>query len=308
MRPFGESEATGAEGTSRVESDVAGVKMNLGTVKNIVAFASAKGGTGKSTVLTNVAVALAIRGRKVGLVDADLDSPSLAAILGMKRVRVFPSLGGIDPATGPLGLRVIGSNLLTESEPPPSFIDEESPTSSNGTGAVELTRDTVLLQIFGQTRFGALDFLLVDLAPGLREMELIARTVPLTGIVLLSHPSHLGVEAAKAALKTASRLGTPIIGIIENLAGFYCENCHSVRPLLPYGEMAALVGARGGTPIIGRLPFDPRLADACDRGAQFIKEYADAPLAKQLVEMTGRLEELLAARSRDPSEADQRIP
>ncbi len=274
------------------------VKVNLTPVRSVVAFASAKGGVGKSAILTNVAVALALKGRKVGLLDADLDSPSVAAMLGMKRARLYPTADGIDPASGPLGLRVVASNLLVESEPPPlSLTEEEPPTISNGARPVELTRPQMLRRLLGQTRFGALDFLLIDVAPGLGEMGLIIRTAPITGLVLLTHPSVLGVQAVKAALQAAARTGTPVMGIIENMTGFYCESCHSMRPLLPHGDLAALVRDKGPA-IMARLSFDPRLADACDRGAPFVKECADAPLAKQLVEVATRLDELLAAQPR----------
>jgi len=294
MRLFEESEAGGAPQTSQLEIDVAQPRLNLAAVKNVVAFVSAKGGVGKSAILTNVAVALALKGRKVGLVDADLNSPSVAAMLGMRRARLFAAGDQIDPAAGPLGLRVVASNLLLESEPPPlSLVDEEPPAATNGARPVELTRAQMIQRLLGQTRFGALDFVLIDAAPGLGEINLIARTAPLTGFVILSHPSQLGVESAKAALAAAARAGAPVLGLIENLTSFYCESCHSVRPLLPHGEMAAMV-ARKGPPIIGRLPFDPRLAEACDHGVPFVKEFADAPLTKQIAEVAGRIEEILA--------------
>jgi len=294
MRLFDESQAAGAPQTSQLEIDVAHTRLNLAAVKNVVAFVSAKGGVGKSAILTNVAVALALKGRKVGLVDADLNSPSVAAMLGMRRARLFAAGDQIDPAAGPLGLRVVASNLLLESEPLPlSLIDEEPTAITNGARAVELTPSQMIRRLLGQTRFGALDFVLIDAAPGLGEIDLIARIAPLTGFVMLTHPSQLGVESAKTGLEVASRAGVPVLGLIENLTGFYCESCRSVRPLLPHGEMAAMV-ARKGPPIIGRLPFDPRLAEACDHGVPFVKEFADAPLARQITEAAGRIEELLA--------------
>jgi ATP-binding protein involved in chromosome partitioning len=296
MKLFGESEAIGAEQTSQLEIGLAQTRLNLGAVKSVIAFASSKGGVGKSAILTSVAIALVLRGRKVGLLDADLNSPSVAAMLGMGRARLYPTGDQIDPAAGPLGLRVVASNLLAESEPPAlSLVDEEPPAITNGARPVELTRPQMIRRLLGQTRFGALDFLLIDAAPGLAEMELIAANAPLAGFILLSHPSQLGVQSAKCALETAARAAVPVLGIIENMTGFFCESCHSVRPLLPHGEMAALA-ARKGPPIIGRLPFDPRLAEACDRGTPFVKEHADAPLAKLIVEVAGRIEELLRAR------------
>ena|SRR5271157_3147562 len=299
MKLFSEYESLRAEQASpEVERELAQVRLNLGDVKSVVAFASAKGGVGKSAILINVAAALALKGRKVALLDADLNSPSVAAMLGMKRVKVFSGSDGIDPASGPLGLRVIASDLLSASEPVPfSVTEEESPAITNGARPVELTRTQMLRRLFGHTRFGAPDFLLIDVAPGLAEMDLIARIAPLTGIVLMSHPTGLGVQAAKAALQVAAQAGAPILGIVENMTGFFCGNCHSVRPLLPQGEMGTLVRDKGPA-IISRLAFDPRLAETCDHGTQFVKDYAESPLAKQLSEIAARLEELIAAQPR----------
>jgi ATP-binding protein involved in chromosome partitioning len=298
MKLFGESETFGVGDDSQAGSALLQVKLNLTAVKQIVAFASAKGGVGKSAIVTNVAAALAIAGRKVGLLDADLNSPSVAAMLGMKRASLFPTGDEIDPAAGPLGLRVVASNLLAESEPPPLDLLEEEPSpSSNGARPVELTRPQMIHRLFANTRFGALDFLLIDLAPGLGDLELVAKIAPLTGIVLVTHPTHLGAVALKAAVELAAHASTPLTGIVENMTAFYCESCHSMRPMLPQGDMAAVLRGKGPA-VIGRLSFDPRLAAACDRGAIFVKEHADSPLAKQIGEVSARLGESLAAHTR----------
>jgi ATP-binding protein involved in chromosome partitioning len=298
MKLFGESDIAGIGGPSQVESDRARAKLNLAGVKHVLAIASAKGGVGKSALLTNLAAVLAVKGRKVGLLDADLNAPSVPAMLGMQRTRLFSIGGEIDPASGPLGLRLVASNLLAESEPPPlSFTEGEPPAINNGARPEELTKPQMLRRLFAQTRFGALDFLLVDVAPGLGEMDLVARIAPLAGIVLITHPSQLGVPGVKSALEVAARAATPIIAIIENMTSFYCESCHSVRPLLPQADLVGQLRGKGPA-IIGRLAFDPRLAEACDRGAIFVKEYPDAPLAKQLAEVAARLEEMLGVHAR----------
>jgi ATP-binding protein involved in chromosome partitioning len=300
MKLFSEPEAMHAEETSpQVQDDLARIRLNLGGVKAVIAIASAKGGVGKSAIVANVAAALALKGRKVGVLDADLNSPSIAGMLGMRRVRLYPGMEGVDPGSGPLGLRVVGADMMVESGPVPlAFAEEDVPVLSNGAPPVELTHNQMMRRLLGQTRFGSLDFLLIDVAPGLHEIDLIGKTAPLTGIVLVSHPTEQGVLSTKAALKVASEAGIPVAGIIENMTGFYCGNCHSVRPLLPHGDMASMVREKGPA-IIGRLAFDPRMAESCDRGTQFVKEYPDAPLAKQLVEVASRLEELLVSQRHD---------
>jgi ATP-binding protein involved in chromosome partitioning len=92
---------------------------------------------------------------------------------------------------------------------------------------------------------------------------------------------------------------TRVIGLVENMVGFNCDGCHSVRPLMPHGDLAAVANA-AGIPVLGRLPFDPRLAECCDRGLIYVREYADTPLARQLTAVAQALD--LAAGSRNQAE------
>src|SRR5579859_5441433 len=117
------------------------VRANLEPIRSVVAMASARGGTGKSAIVVNLAAVLAQLGRKVGIVDADLNSPSIVAMLGMKPPRRVIPGEGIDPYAGPLGLRIVGSNLLPDrSSTPISFLDFEGAPipSNNGQGPVEV--------------------------------------------------------------------------------------------------------------------------------------------------------------------------
>jgi ATP-binding protein involved in chromosome partitioning len=294
------SEIPGEPVSPQIEEELTHIRRNLSGVRATIAFASAKGGVGKSAILTNVAAALALKGRKVAVLDADLNSPSVPAMLGLRRVRLYVGDNVIDPAAGPLGLRVVASNLLMEPGPPAiSLLEEEPPIvpADNGVSPVELTASQMIRRLFAQTRFGVLDFVLVDLAPGLGELDMVARNAPLSGIVLVSHPSALGVQAARGALELAAQIRVPVVGIIENMTGFFCGNCHAVRPLMPRDDMDGLARDKGVS-IIARLPFDPRLAETCDHGTAFVREYADSPLAKHLNEIASRLEETLGLQAR----------
>jgi ATP-binding protein involved in chromosome partitioning len=306
MRIFRESES-GENGADSAHEEVSRLNANLAPVGRIIAVASARGGVGKSAITVNLAVTLALTGRKVGIVDADLNSPSMLAMLGMKPPRRMPAMEGIEPGAGPLGLRIAASNLLPEGEPPPmSFADfDEAPAAiaaSNGAMA-ELGYSATLRRLLGQTRFGMIDVLLIDVAPGLEQLHRIARLVPRAGLVLVSHPSGLSSYAAKDVLDFAARNSIGVLGVIENMAGFSCDGCHVVRPLMPQGGLSTLV-REAAVPMLGRLPFDPRFAEASDRGTFFVREYAETPLAKQLIAIAETLDRIPAAiRSDAPDQA-----
>lgn len=284
MRIFREigidADATGAQPAEEISL----LRTNLAGVKSVIAIASSKGGVGKSTLTVNLAAVLALAGRKVAILDADLNSPSIVAMLGMKVPRRFHSQGGIEPGAGPLGLRVAASNLLPDGEAAPvSFLDDEAAPaeSTNGHRPVELGYAATLRRLLTQTRFGTIDLLLIDLGPGIEQLFRIAQVAPLSGALIVTQPSQISVNASRAALEMSSLCSTPVIGVVENMVGFNCDGCHAVRPLMPHGDLTALANAMG-VPVLARLPFDPRLAECCDRGVIFVREYADSPLARQL--------------------------
>jgi ATP-binding protein involved in chromosome partitioning len=269
--------------------------MNLAGVRAIVAIASARGGVGKSTLTVNIAAALAMAGRKVGIVDADLNSPSIVAMLGMKPGRRLETVGPIEPASGPLGLRVAGSNLLADGEPSFSFLDDQTALAGvNGAHPTELSYSATLRRLMAETQFGALDALLIDLAPGLDQLYLLCRIVSPDAVIMVSQPSGHAAHALANALEVAAHMSAPVLGIVENMVGFSCGSCRSVRPLVPQGGVGALARERN-VPVLARLPFDPRLAESCDHGVPFVRDYSDTPLGKQFVELAQRLEKMFVA-------------
>jgi ATP-binding protein involved in chromosome partitioning len=300
MRIFSEF-ADGADSadTYRPESRIERIRANLAEIGATLLVASAKGGVGKSIITANVGAALARRGKKVAIVDADLNSPSIIAMLGMRQPRGLPLVEGIEPAAGPHGLRVVSSDLLANVDPPPvAFVEAENePPPTSPARPTETKESDALFQMLTQARLGALDFALVDLAPGIEDLYAVARMVRPHGIVMVSHSSAQSVKATQQAVRVARRIDVPVIGLIENMAGFHCDGCRSVRPLMPEGNLA---GAASDLElaVIGRLPFDPRLAEASDRGRLFIHEFAETPLAKMLIEIAATIERLASAHSR----------
>ncbi|MBV8771335.1 MAG: P-loop NTPase [Deltaproteobacteria bacterium] len=283
MRIFRELDLGEATESSIIEEENR-VRANLAGVRAIVAFGSARGGVGKSALLVNIAAVLAGAGRKIAIVDADLNSPSIITMLGMKSGRRAFMSEEIEPAAGPLGLRIVSSDFLPEGEPPTSFVDiDETPAApQNGAHPNEFGYLATMRRLLGQSRFGILDLILVDLASGIEHIYRLLKIVPRAKLVLASHPSELSARATRAATAIPSQHQDSLIGVVENMAGFNCDGCHRIRPLMPYGALA-MHTREAGVLLLERLPFDPRFAESCDRGVIFVREYPQTPMSKQLV-------------------------
>jgi ATP-binding protein involved in chromosome partitioning len=254
----------------------------------------------------NIAAAWAMKGRKVALVDADLNSPSVTAMLAMKPQRRYPTTDGVEPAAGPHGLRVVSSDQLPGGEAPPiSFVQDYDQADGNGSEPVapapmrpaELSYRAALTRMLAQSQFGTVDLLIIDLASGLDRLHALTSMMALDGVLLLTHPSAQETSAARHAIKIGRAIGAPVVGIVENMAGFNCDGCRAVRPLWPEGDLNGLA-REAAVPILGRLAFEPRLADSTDRGVLFVREYASTPTGKVLAEIASQVEAIVATRTR----------
>lgn len=301
MRIFSEANSNGSTPPSAETSGIRErIRANLAGVGATIAFASARGGVGKSMLAVNIAAALAIKGRKVVIVDADLNSPSVSAMLGLKPQRRLPMVEGIEPAAGPHGLRVVSSDQISGGEPPPisfaSDIDGE-PVAPAPTHPAELSYRATLERILAQSQFGSADLLIIDLAAGLDRLHVLGSMMTVDGVILVTHPSAQDTSAARNAVKICRASGTPIAGIVENMAGFNCDGCRSVRPLWPEGDLQG-VAREADVPILARIGFEPRLADSTDRGVPFVREFASTPTGKALSDLANQVDAIVAARTR----------
>ena len=274
------------------------VSRNLSSVKATLVLASAKGGTGKSLLAVNLAAALVLAGKKVGILDGDLNAPSILQMLGTKSPLRFHSSEGLEPASAPLGIRVVSGEMLTEGQRPAmSFLEEESQVAPPVAPPIQLSHSNALIRMLTQTRFGPLDLLIIDLAPGVEDLYRLMRIFTPTGVILVTHPSGSAAIAMRRAVDLNKEVAAPFIGVIENMVAFGCDNCRSVRPLFPQGETGP-IAREAGIPVIARLPFDPRFAESSDRGKIFVSEFPDTPIAKQLLEMARHIDQLFVTKNR----------
>ncbi|MBW4707819.1 Mrp/NBP35 family ATP-binding protein [Roseobacter sp. YSTF-M11] len=210
-------------------------------VKRILAIGSGKGGVGKSTVASNLAVALARAGRKVGLLDADIYGPSQPRMMGVSKRPASPDGKTIIP------LHAHGVTLMSI-----GFMLEE--------GKAVVWRGPMLMgalqQMLGQVEWGELDILLVDLPPGTGDVQLTLCTKSeLTGAIVVSTPQDVALIDARKALDMFDTLKTPVLGLIENMSMFVCPDCGAEHQIFGQGGVAA-EAQKLGVPLLGALPID----------------------------------------------------
>ncbi|UWQ31576.1 Mrp/NBP35 family ATP-binding protein [Leisingera sp. M527] len=220
-------------------------------VQRILAVGSGKGGVGKSTVSSNLAVALARQGRKVGLLDADIYGPSQPRMMGAKGRPASPDGKIIEP------LHAHGVTLMSI-----GFMLEE--------GKAVVWRGPMLMgalqQMLGQVNWGELDVLIVDLPPGTGDVQLTLCTkTELTGAIVVSTPQDVALLDARKAMDMFKTLKTPVLGLIENMSFFTCPDCGGEHHIFGHGGVAAEAEALG-LPLLGALPIDLETRLAGDSG------------------------------------------
>src|SRR5262252_502029 len=284
------------DGGSKIVEQVVAQQTRLATrmapIRATVAVVSGKGGVGKSSITANLAGALSGRGLAVGVLDADLNGPSMAKMLGVRGqpLRVEPD--GVRPALSADGIRVVSMDLLLPGDDAP--VVWSAPTQAEAHTWRGTMEGTALREFLADTAWGALDLLLIDLPPGAERLPTLLDFLPgLTGAVVVTIPSEVSHLVVRRALTLARERGARLLGLIENMAGYACPTCGAVGPLFegPGGETTA---AQHGLPFLGRVPFDPRLASAADRGRPFVLEHGATPAGRALAAIAGGLAERIA--------------
>ncbi len=196
----------------------------LRSVKWFIAVLSGKGGVGKSSVTVNLAAALAARGHAVGILDADLNGPSIAKMLGVRAQ--FPRLGagGVEPVVGPAGIRLLSMDLFLPSDATP--LQWRAPTQQNSFVWSATQEMTALREFLTDTLWGELDFLLLDLPPGTDRMSNVLGLLPEgTGALIVSIPSEVSHLVVKKSITMARNLlNAPMVGLLENMGAYVCVN------------------------------------------------------------------------------------
>ncbi|SFR35853.1 ATP-binding protein involved in chromosome partitioning [Yoonia tamlensis] len=231
-------------------------------VNRILAIGSGKGGVGKSTVSSNLAVALAREGRRVGLLDADIYGPSQPRMMGVSKRPASPDGKTIIPLQAH-GVTVMSIGLMVD---PDKAVVWRGPMLM---GALQ--------QMLGQVAWGELDVLIIDLPPGTGDVQLtLCQKTNLTGAVVVSTPQDVALIDARKAIDMFNTLKTPVLGLIENMSTFHCPNCGHESHIFGHGGVAAEAD-KMGVPLLGALPIDLDTRLAGDAGTPIAA--GDSPMA-----------------------------
>ncbi len=226
-------------------------------VKNILAVASGKGGVGKSTVSANLAVALAMDGASVGLLDADITGPNIPLMMGIEGAPVASPEGKISPLER-YGVKVISIQF---------FVPEGQPIVWRGPlvgGAIQ--------QFLRDVDWGDLDYLVIDLPPGTSDAQLtLAQAVPISGSLLVTTPQDVAVQDVTKALAMFRRMSVPVMGVVENMSGFVCPHCGEATEIFGRGGGEAFA-RRNELEYFGGIPLDVRVRQGGDAGVPAVAQ------------------------------------
>lgn len=248
------------------------IKLQLSKIKYKIAIISGKGGVGKSTVTTNLALSFAMQGKKVGILDADIHGPCIPKMLGLQR-QTLPRgpEGELFPVEGRLNIKVASVDFLLKSD--------ETPVIWRGPLKMRLIQ-----QFLADITWGDLDYLFIDLPPGTGDEPLsIVQLIPnMDGVVIVTMPSELSEAVVKKSVSFAKQVGVPIIGIIENFSGYVCPDCGKKVDIFRSGG-GRRIAQDLSIPYLGSIPIDPQVCDDSDLGTPFIAQNPDQPTAKAFV-------------------------
>lgn len=242
-------------------------------IKDTLAIASGKGGVGKSTLCANLAVSLAQQGLQVGVLDADIYGPNIPGLLGLAG-RPTAEDGRIQPLSEH-GLKAISMGLL---------MDPGTPVVWRGPMLAKMTH-----QFLFNVTWGELDLLLIDLPPGTGDVQItLTQVAPLTAALIVTTPSAIALEDVRRGVEMFHQTEVPIVGLIENMSYFHCDNCGHADPIFGTGGARATAG-RLGIPYLGEIPLDPLVRSQADAGEPVVRAHPQAEGSQALTRLAAAI-------------------
>ncbi len=257
---------------------MAQARQTMALVKHKVAICAGKGGVGKSLVTSNMSVALAMRGRKVSILDQDLDGSCIPRMMGVLDHKLIMERKGIKPVEGLLGIQVIAmANILAEED--------------TNTWYHELRRNATE-EFLAHVQYGERDYLMIDLPPGTSSdaVNLMEYIPDLDGMVIVTNPTGVSQIVAKRATIMAIEAGVNVLGIVENMSGYVCPRCKTVSYALSRGGGEKLAQEME-VPFLGRIPLDPNISASSDIGVPFVYSHPESPASEAVRSIVDQVEQ-----------------
>ncbi len=252
----------------------------MAKIKHKIAISAGKGGVGKSLVSANLAMALAMKGRKVSILDQDFDGPCIPKMFGVEGKKLYISERGIVPVVGRMGVQVVSTgSILKDGDVLTWFHD---------------MRRSATEEFLGHVDYGDRDYLIVDLPPGTSSdaVNLMIYIPDLAGTVIVTIPPMVSQIVARRAANMVIKAKFRIFGVIENMSGYVCPECGREMEALQRGGGERLAQELG-VPFWGRIPLDPRLSLSSDIGEPFVYKYPDSKASQMVMSITDQIEKMV---------------
>jgi ATP-binding protein involved in chromosome partitioning len=250
------------------------LRKRLDPIKHKISVMSGKGGVGKSSVTANMAACLASLGHKVGILDADLNGPSIGKLLNVphsEKLQISPE--GVQPAIGALGIKVMSMDMLLPNPDSPVMWNEGKDATAVW---ISMMESQALRELLTDTIWGELDYLLIDMPPGSDRIDNVRDLIPeLAGVVEITIPSQISQHIVSKSISKSSQLGVSIIGLVENMATYVCPHCNEEGKLFE-GEDVEKLSKDKKIPLLGSIPFDTRVSRQSGSGKLFFEEHSDS--------------------------------
>ena len=265
-----------------------------------IAVSSGKGGVGKSTVAVNLATALALEGKRVGLIDADIYGPNIPTMMGVTDDAVVDLLEDADGKKvemilPPLahGVKVMSMGML---------VPEDQPMVWRGP-----MLHSAIQQFLYRVRWGELDVLVVDMPPGTGDIQLsLAQLVPITAALLVTTPQEVAAQDVRKAFRMFEQANVTVIGFVENMSYFVCDGCDKKHAL--FGQDGGdRLARKFGVEVLTRLPLVPEAGRAGDEGRPIVKSQPDSELAKLFRELAKKVDQRVVAELLKPAPAESSL-
>ena len=249
------------------------IAQTLARIKHKIVVLSGKGGVGKSTVSSNIAIALAQAGKKVGLLDVDIHGPSIPRLLSLQDAKPHIEPDHMEPVPYNSNLGVMSLGFLIP--------DKETAVIWRGPMKLGLIK-----QFVRDVDWGDLDYLVTDCPPGTGDEPLaVLQTFgPEALAVIVTTPQGVAIDDVRRSVTFCNQLGNPVLGIVENMSGFVCPNCKTTHDIFNSGGGEALAKEMN-VPFLGRIPMDPEVVRSGDEGYPFMKVQGDTPTGQALAKI-----------------------